>query len=70
MKSQTFTFAALGLATFFSASAALAGASDYEFQPVAIDINVAIKPTVAVHVQIARAVLDHIKHRISVRIQI
>ena len=39
MKSQTFTFAALGLATIISASAAIAGASDYEFQPVAIDIK-------------------------------
>ena len=39
MKSQTFTFAALGLATIISASAAIAGASDYEFQPVAVDIK-------------------------------
>ena len=39
MKSQTFTFATLGLATLISASAAIAGASDYEFQPVAVDIK-------------------------------
>ena len=39
MKFQTFTFAALGLATIISASAAIAGASDYEFQPVAVDIK-------------------------------
>ena len=39
MKSQTFTFAALGLATIISASAAIAGAADYEFQPVAVDIK-------------------------------
>ena len=39
MKSQTFTFAALGLATFVSASAAIAAATDYEFQPVAIDVK-------------------------------
>ena len=39
MKSQPFTFAALGLATIITASAAIAGASDYEFQPVAVDIK-------------------------------
>ena len=39
MKSQTFTFAAIGLATIISASAAIAGAADYEFQPVAVDIK-------------------------------
>ena len=39
MKSQTSAFAALGLATMISASAAIAGASDYEFQPVAVDIK-------------------------------
>ena len=39
MKPQIFTFAALGIATFVSASAAIAGASDYEFQPVAVDIK-------------------------------
>ena len=39
MKSKTFTFAALGLATIISASAALAVATDYEFQPVAVDIK-------------------------------
>ena len=39
MKSQTFTFAALGLATIISASAAIAGASEYEFQPIAVDIK-------------------------------
>ena len=39
MKTKTFTIAALGLATIISASAAVAGASDYEFQPVAVDIK-------------------------------
>ena len=39
MKSQTFTFAALGLATIISASAVIAGAADYEFQPVAVDVK-------------------------------
>ena len=39
MKSQIFAFAALGLATIISASAARAGAADYEFQPVAIDVK-------------------------------
>ena len=39
MKSQTFAFAALGLATFISASAAIAGAADYEFQPVVVDVK-------------------------------
>ena len=39
MKSQPFTFAALGLATIVSASAAIAGASEYEFQPIAVDIK-------------------------------
>ena len=39
MTSRIFAFAALGLATIVSASAAIAGASDYEFQPVAVDIK-------------------------------
>ena len=39
MKFQTFAFAAFGLATIISASAALAGAADYEFQPVAVDVK-------------------------------
>ena len=39
MKTKTFPFAALGLATIISASAAVAGASDYEFQPVTVDIK-------------------------------
>ena len=39
MKSQTFTFAAFGLATIISASAAIAGAADYEFQPVVVDVK-------------------------------
>ena len=39
MTSRTFAFAALGLATIISASVAIAGASDYEFQPVAIDVK-------------------------------
>ena len=39
MTNRTFAFAALGLATIISASAALAGAADYEFQPVAVDVK-------------------------------
>ena len=39
MTTKTFTFAALGLATIISASAAIAGAADYEFQAVAVDIK-------------------------------
>ena len=39
MTSRTFAFAALGLATIVSASAALAAAADYEFQPVAVDVK-------------------------------
>ena len=39
MTNRTFAFAALGLATIVSASAALAGAADYEFQPVAVDVK-------------------------------
>ena len=39
MTSRTFAFAALGLATIISASAALAAAADYEFQPVAVDVK-------------------------------
>ena len=39
MTNQTVTLAALGFATIISASAAIAGASDYEFQPVAVDIK-------------------------------
>ena len=39
MQFQTFKFAAFGLATITSASAALAGAADYEFQPVAVDVK-------------------------------
>ena len=39
MASRTVTFAALGLATIISASAAFAAAGDYEFQPVAIDVK-------------------------------
>ena len=39
MNSQTFAFAALGLATIISASAALAAAADYEFQPVTVDVK-------------------------------
>ena len=39
MTSRTFTLAALGLATIISASAVLAGAGDYEFQPVVVDVK-------------------------------
>ena len=39
MTSRIFVFAALGLATSLSASASLAGAADYEFQPVAVDVK-------------------------------
>ena len=39
MKTKTFTIAALGLATIISASAALAAATDYEFQPVSVDVK-------------------------------
>ena len=39
MKSLTFTVAACGLATLVSISAAFAGAADYEFQPVAVDVR-------------------------------
>ena len=39
MTSRIFFFAALGLATSLSASASLAGAADYEFQPVAVDVK-------------------------------
>ena len=39
MKTKTFTIAALGLATIISASAALAAATDYEFQPVTVDVK-------------------------------
>ena len=39
MTSRTFAFAALGLATIISASAALAAAADYEFQPVVVDVK-------------------------------
>ena len=39
MKSKTLTLAALGLATLISASHAIAGGADYEFQPVAVDIK-------------------------------
>ena len=39
MTNQTVTLAALGFATIISASAAISGASDYEFQPVAVDIK-------------------------------
>ena len=39
MNSQTFTFAALGLVTVITASAAIAGAADYEFQPVVVDVK-------------------------------
>ena len=39
MTNRTFAFAALVLATIISASAAIAGAADYEFQPVAVDVK-------------------------------
>ena len=39
MKTKTFTIAALGLPTIISASAALAAATDYEFQPVTVDVK-------------------------------
>ena len=39
MKTKTFTIAALGLATIISASTALAAATDYEFQPVSVDVK-------------------------------
>ena len=39
MTSRIFAFAALGLATTLSVAAAIAGAADYEFQPVAVDIK-------------------------------
>ena len=39
MLSRVLTLSALGLATIISTSAALAGAADYEFQPVAADVK-------------------------------
>ena len=48
MISHTFTFAALGLATIISASAAIAGAADYEFQPVAVDVKNGVGSELAV----------------------
>ena len=39
MTPRIFAFAALGLATIVTISAAIAGAADYEFQPVAVDIK-------------------------------
>ena len=39
MTSKIFAFAALGLATLAFASNALAGAADYEVQPVAVDVR-------------------------------
>ena len=39
MKTKTFAVAALGLATIISASASVAGAVDYEIQPIAVNIK-------------------------------
>ena len=39
MTPRIFAFAALGLATIITVSAAIAGAADYEFQPVAVGIK-------------------------------